>query len=211
MLESIDVTSTRMGRIIDGFLDMAHLQLGRPLELERRPTDVTPLVRQVADECQQSTSRHRIMLEAENEVVANCDSIRLQRALSNLLENAVKYSPQGGTIRVVLHRDTHHAVAVLRVKDDGLGIPEADLPRIFDRFRRGSNVMGGIAGTGIGLASVRQIVEEHGGTISVESQVGLGTEVKVRLPLELNLEQDDLMPAEPGADGGGRGGDEPEG
>jgi signal transduction histidine kinase len=72
---------------------------------------------------------------------------------------------------------------VLTVRDAGVGIPAADLPHVFDRFRRGSNVAGQIAGTGIGLASVKQIVEQHGGRITLRSREGHGTTVVVRLPL----------------------------
>jgi signal transduction histidine kinase len=72
---------------------------------------------------------------------------------------------------------------VLVVRDQGLGIPAADLPRIFTRFERAGNVVGQIPGTGIGLAAVRQVVEQHGGRITVESQEGVGTTCTVRLPL----------------------------
>jgi signal transduction histidine kinase len=75
------------------------------------------------------------------------------------------------------------AAAVLAIRDPGLGVPEADLPHIFERFRRGSNVTGRIGGTGIGLAGVRALVESHGGTISVESVEGEGSTFTVELPL----------------------------
>jgi signal transduction histidine kinase len=73
--------------------------------------------------------------------------------------------------------------AVLAVRDEGVGIPAADLPHIFERFRRGSNVLGRVEGTGIGLASARAIVEQHGGSIAVESVEGEGSTFTVRLPL----------------------------
>jgi signal transduction histidine kinase len=75
------------------------------------------------------------------------------------------------------------AGSMLAVRDQGMGIPAADLPHIFERFHRGSNVVGRIAGTDIGLATARQIVEQHGGTITVESQPGTGSTFTVRLPL----------------------------
>src|SRR5205823_8333317 len=95
----------------------------------------------------------------------------------------VKYSPGGGRIVVsVAEEQEPSPQAILTIQDGGLGIPEADLPHIFDRFRRGSNVNGQIPGTGIGLSGARQIVEQHGGSVSLESQIGVGTTVTVRLP-----------------------------
>jgi signal transduction histidine kinase len=105
----------------------------------------------------------------------------LGRVLDNLLDNAVKFSPRGGTVEVTLGCEGHQAV--LTVADRGEGIPATDLPHIFERFRRGRNVEGRIPGTGIGLAGVQSIVEQHRGTISVESQVGVGTTFTIRLPL----------------------------
>ena len=94
--------------------------------------------------------------------------------MTNLLTNAIKYSPEGGEIVVRLAQEAaaDGDWAVLSVADDGVGIPATDLERVFDRFYRGSNVAGKIDGTGIGLAAVRQIVEQHSGTISVESPGG---------------------------------------
>lgn len=108
-------------------------------------------------------------------------AIRRERVLNNLLSNAVKYSPAGGEIVVRVRTDGDEAV--LEVTDPGIGIPPADLARIFVRFSRGSNVIGRISGTGIGLTLVRQIVEQHGGVVAVESQLERGTTFRVRLPL----------------------------
>jgi len=107
----------------------------------------------------------------------------LERVLDNLLSNAVKYSPAGGDITVQVSRETGSGFAVLTVADQGLGIPVDDLPYVFERFRRGTNVVGQIAGTGIGLAAVRQVVEQHGGRVTVTSQQGHGSTFTVRLPL----------------------------
>jgi signal transduction histidine kinase len=101
------------------------------------------------------------------------------------VSNAVKYSPRGGAVEVQVERtDCTPEWAIVRVRDSGEGIPAADLPHIFERFRRGKNVEGRIPGTGIGLSGVRRILEQHGGTIDVESAIGQGTTVTVRLPLE---------------------------
>jgi two-component system phosphate regulon sensor histidine kinase PhoR len=115
--------------------------------------------------------------------VGNWDRRRLTRLLGNLLDNAVKYSPLGGEVRVQVGRRAGQAL--LSVEDQGVGIPEEDLIRIFERFQRGHNVATGqIAGTGIGLASVRHIVESHGGSVSAVNAPSGGAIFCVQLPLE---------------------------
>jgi signal transduction histidine kinase len=106
--------------------------------------------------------------------------------LGNLLDNAIKYSPDGGDIAVTiaLAEADGQRQAVLSVQDHGIGIPAGDLPHVFERFFRGTNVAGRIRGTGIGLAGSRQIVEQHGGTLTVESREGEGSTFTVRLPLD---------------------------
>jgi signal transduction histidine kinase len=185
-LEHMGSATTRLAAQIDELLDLARLQAGEALELQLRTTDLVALARQVALEQQQTTRHHAIAVVTSLPELCGCyDPVRIARVLSNLLSNAVKYSPNGGavTVEVSRERDAAGAWAVLRVRDEGLGIPEAEIPRIFDRFRRASNVVGRIAGTGIGLASVQQIVAAHQGTIAVASREGLGTTVAVRLPL----------------------------
>jgi signal transduction histidine kinase len=105
--------------------------------------------------------------------------------LGNLLSNAIKYSPEGGDISVEVTQEEGPAGAwaVVVVRDQGLGIPAADLPHILERFQRAGNVIGRISGSGVGLASARQIVEQHGGTIAVASEERRGSTFTVRLPL----------------------------
>jgi signal transduction histidine kinase len=105
----------------------------------------------------------------------------LERVLAHLLSNAIKYSPAGGQVLVEVAREQD--CARLSVTDGGLGIPKADLPHVFERFRRASNVGGHIAGSGLGLAGARDIIEQHGGTISVSSQEHRGSTFVVGLPL----------------------------
>ena len=99
---------------------------------------------------------------------------RLERAVSNLLDNAAKWSPAGGTVEVQL-RDGE-----LTVRDHGPGIDEDDLPRVFDRFYRAPKARG-VPGSGLGLAIVRQVVEEHGGSVAAETASGGGARFRVRL------------------------------
>jgi signal transduction histidine kinase len=185
-LKTIEGATGTMSAMITDLLDLARLQSGRALELQRGPVDLVALARRTADEHQRTAPGHEIRVEtALPSLVGEWDAVRLERVLANLLSNAIKYSPAGGAITVRVAHDTSgaEAMAVLTVHDEGMGIPAADLPRIFERFHRAANVAGRIAGTGIGLAGSRQIVEQHGGTISVESTEGAGSTFTVRLPL----------------------------
>jgi signal transduction histidine kinase len=140
------------------------------------------LAREALAEQQHATERHTLELDAaEPELIGEWDARRMGRVLTNLVDNAVKYSPAGGTVVVRVRRE--QANAVLEVEDSGIGVPAADVSRIFDRFQRGSNVEGRVEGTGIGLASARHFVESHGGTIEVESQEHAGSVFRIRLPL----------------------------
>ena len=104
----------------------------------------------------------------------------LGHILGNLLSNAIKYSPTGSTVRFTLTFDD--TLAVFRIQDQGIGIPPADLPHLFESFHRATNV-GNIQGTGLGLAIVKNCVEIHHGEITVKSEIGLGTIFTVTLPL----------------------------
>jgi two-component system sensor histidine kinase BaeS len=131
------------------------------------------------------------------------DAPRLERVLGNLLGNAIKYSPEGGEITIRIAREEHGdpATAILSVEDRGVGIPQADLSLIFERFRRAGNVES-FAGSGIGLAGAKRIVELHGGTIAVTSTEGQGSTFTVRLPIAMAEEvRRPVAVTRPGNDG----------
>jgi signal transduction histidine kinase/CheY-like chemotaxis protein len=183
VLGRIESAVSRMAAQVEELLDVARVQMGQPLDLELKRVDLVELARQSVAELP-SGDGHSVVVEVgEPHLVGRWDERRLERVLNNLLENAVKYSPNGGEVRVSLAPGPGGEQAILRVRDEGIGIPAADLPRVFDRFHRARNVIGLIAGTGIGLAGVRQIVEQHNGTVAIESTEGAGTTVTVRLPL----------------------------
>jgi signal transduction histidine kinase len=183
-LSRIEATVHRMTRMIDELLDVARLELGEPLELDYSRVDLVTLVRHRLAEHQQQTERHFIQQAGEPRLFGEWDRARLERVLDNLLSNAIKFSPDGGVIRVAVIRDEDEegAWAILSVRDEGVGIPADDLPRIFEHFQRAQNV-GRIGGTGVGLAVTRQIVTQHGGSVTVDSQEGHGSTFTVRLPL----------------------------
>ncbi len=185
-ISRIYATATRMNRLIDELLDIAYLQMGKPLDLEGGETDLVRMARQSIIAYQQTNRHHQFYIEASiAELIGWWDSARLERVLGNLLSNAIKYSPEGGAITVAVTREETEdgAWAILSVEDQGIGIPTSDLPQIFDRFHRAKNVVKQIKGSGIGLASALHIIEQHHGTICVSSQEGVGSIFTIRLPL----------------------------
>jgi PAS domain S-box-containing protein len=185
-LTCILTAAKHMQGMTQDLLDAALQQSGRPLALLLAKTELVALTRQAVREHQLGSDLHQFLFEAETPtVVVTVDETRAHRVLANLLTNAIKYSPDGGPVRVTIKESDgpDGKAAMLVVRDEGLGIPRDDLPYVFDRFHRGANVVGRFAGTGIGLASARDLVELYGGTISVESEEGNGSTFVVRLPL----------------------------
>jgi PAS domain S-box-containing protein len=182
-LDLIQASIAALSAQIDELHDATYLQAGRPVELRPRPTDLVALARECARGQQHTSDAHRVRFESTlQELVGQWDPDRLERVLANLLSNAIKYSPAGGEVLVQVARDEDHGV--VSVIDWGLGIPEVDLPHVFERFRRASNVGARIAGSGLGLAGARDIIEQHGGTINVKSEEGRGSTFEVRLPVD---------------------------
>ena len=142
------------------------------------------LARRVAADSQHaSLSRcHVVVLPGVPELVGWWDPARLERAIANLIDNALKYNRDDRPVVVTVQQAD--AWAVVNVADGGVGIPAAELPRIFEHGYRASNVVGRFHGTGLGLAGVHHVVTEHSGTIVVESEIGIRTTATVRLPLE---------------------------
>jgi signal transduction histidine kinase len=185
LLREIDGATTRMTAMVDELLDVTRLEAGRPLELHRREVDLTALVRGLVAEYGRTSDRRFAIVEcAAGPLIGSWDADRLERVLANLLSNAVKYSPEGSSITVELDRREHTAGvwAMLSVRDEGIGIPAADLPHVFERFYRAGNAAGHARGAGIGLAGARAIVEQHGGRLSAASVEGAGSTFTVELP-----------------------------
>ncbi len=193
-IERIVDAAGRMLGLINDFMDVTRGEMGVAIRLDRAPTDLVALVRGVVQQ-HQGTTAHRFRLETPDALGAEVDAERVERVLNNLLSNALKYSPDGSEVTVRVdttsgderdeereEREGHSAT--ITVRDQGFGIPADDLPRVGDRFHRGANVVGRVGGTGVGLASARRIVADHGGTLTVASAgEGQGTTVSVLFPL----------------------------
>jgi signal transduction histidine kinase/HAMP domain-containing protein len=184
-LEVIDESTAQLVRLVDELLDLTRLRMGHELELDVGPADLVKIVRRLATEYQKISPRHTINLASINRrVVGDWDEARIERIVGNLISNAVKYSPRGGEINIEVSQEERddQEWALLVVRDNGIGIPPAEIDRVFEPYYRASNTAGTVSGSGIGLAGTRHIVEQHGGQIAVESEVG-DTTFTVRLPL----------------------------
>jgi PAS domain S-box-containing protein len=180
-LARIEADASRMNALIEDLLDASRAQAGQAIELQREPVDLAELARGVAAARQAEYAPGEIQVAAPASFVIDADRARLERVVVNLLENAIKYSPERGPIRIEL--ELAGDWATLTVRDEGIGIPASERTRIFEPFQRASNAAARFHGAGIGLAGVRQIVEQHGGAIDVESEEGAGSAFVVRLPV----------------------------
>ncbi|HYO55210.1 hybrid sensor histidine kinase/response regulator [Archangium sp.] len=188
-LEQILRGAQRMGELIDHFLEVTR---GGERPLRREPVDLLVLVRTKMRELGPLVATHPVHLHVTGtDFLGQWDAASLERVLDNLLGNAVKYSPRGGTIDVWLGEESPgpEGWVRLRVQDQGMGIPAADLPHIFERFRRGRNVPPVISGSGVGLASAYRLVALLGGTLAVESEEGKGSTFTMRLPRGLGVRE----------------------
>jgi signal transduction histidine kinase len=170
----------RMIGMIDGILNSARLDAGE-IRFAPRPMDLAGLIGEVCRRQGGLSPRHTIHMALDampREIAA--DRALLDQVFTNLLSNATKYTPEGGPVHVTGRQEGESAVVI--VADRGVGIPRAELPRIFERFFR-ARTSTGIVGTGIGLYAVKRLVDMHGGHVSVESEEGQGTTVTVRLPI----------------------------
>ncbi|MCC6231316.1 MAG: GAF domain-containing protein [Verrucomicrobiales bacterium] len=180
-LGSIRANVRRMSRLMEEVLLFGRVEEGR-LGCEPRPVQPRLLLGVIADELKSATDQRcpiQLHLEALPETLA-IDERLLRPVVANLVVNAVKYSEPGKPVE--LSAEVRQGVLLLVVRDQGCGIPAADLPKLFEPFRRGSNVSH-VPGTGLGLAIVRRCVRLHGGTLDLTSEVGTGTCVQIRIPL----------------------------
>jgi signal transduction histidine kinase len=177
----------RLHTLIDSMLDLTQLQNGQA-QIARQEVDLAELAQRVVDDARLAATRHRIEYRgAVSPVLVAGDRVRLEQVLQNLLDNAVKYSPEGGTITVCVERQ--NAEAVLSVSDQGIGIPKEARAQLFDRFYRANNVDDRrMKGTGIGLSIVAEMVALHGGVVEVDSWEGQGSTFTIRLPRLNNKE-----------------------
>jgi signal transduction histidine kinase len=168
-----------LARLVEDVRTLAHSESGA-LALQREPTDVALLIGDLLRSLSEQAGARRAHLDARlsgDLPVADLDPVRIREVLSNILTNAIRYTPEGGTVTV--SADASAGALLIRVTDTGGGIPAEDLPKVFDRFYKGRDSQG----SGLGLAIARALVMAHGGQIRAESRVGEGTTMTITLPL----------------------------
>ncbi len=179
MLEEVE----RLGRIVEGLLLVSRLEAGET-QMKFEPVNLGELTDSIADQMELMGEDKLLTLTREIKagVIVEGDSARLRQVVVNLLDNAIKYTPEGGTVRLRVKVEENHGV--LEVSDTGIGITPEALPHVFNRFFRSEEAKAGrLPGTGLGLSIVQSITEALGGSVRAESRHGLGTLVRVQLPL----------------------------
>ena len=173
----------RLATLVDQLLFLARAD-SHPLALHRQPVDLGGILNEAAETARPAASAKNITLEVAADPLPEvlADRPQVLRVADNLVANAVKFTPDGGSVRLTARRDED--TAVLEVADTGLGIPRAEQSELFNRFFRGTNAIEkAIPGSGLGLAISQVIAEAHGGTIELESTPGAGSTFRLVLPL----------------------------
>ncbi|HEX7066806.1 MAG TPA: ATP-binding protein [Candidatus Limnocylindria bacterium] len=183
-MESAERTTQKMTGLVGELMDVTILRAGHQLPLRHEHADLAAIARAHAEDYQRMSDQHRVVVSAPDTLVGEWDASRVERVLRNLLDNALKYSPHGGDIRLDVTEETDASGrrwAAIAVEDEGVGIPEDELPQLFEKYHRGSNTRE-LRGTGLGLAGSRAVIEQLGGSIEVSSRLGVGSVFTVRLP-----------------------------
>ena len=177
-LDTVDKQISKLARLSNQLLDTVRLESGR-LALELEDVDLVDVVRSAAQQANAVTAGgHVFNIDAPRELRIRGDALRLEQVLLNLLDNAVKFSPNGGSIDITLRRSA--STAVITVRDHGVGVAREHLARLFDQFFQAHPNRSGL---GLGLYISRSIVERHGGTMYAEAPDGPGTRFVISLPL----------------------------
>jgi signal transduction histidine kinase len=180
VFERLERQVEKLRRMIGDLLDAARVETGQ-LSLELQPCELKDLVAEVVEHYRQAAPGHPIALFVPHKPVAvRCDPLRIEQVLSNLVGNAIKYSPNGTPVEVAVTHDAGRATVT--VADQGVGVAPEDRPHLFEPFRRGSRARG-VAGLGLGLAVARRIVEAHGGRIELDSVGTAGSTFHLILPI----------------------------
>jgi two-component system phosphate regulon sensor histidine kinase PhoR len=189
--EIIDSECDRLKRLIDDLLSVSRIEAGRSLEMRWGKFSPLKVAIRVARAHKPFTQKDQLILDSPKDLpLMDGDEDKFEQVLNNLLGNAIKYSPQGGQIRLILRAEDD--VLHVTVQDHGIGIPADKLNRIFAKFERVDNSdTRRTGGTGIGLFLVKHLVEQHGGKVWAESELGNGSSFHIELPLHHNNAEPD--------------------
>jgi len=186
-LAIIDEESDLLKNLIEGLLEISRIESGA-VKFLREPMDITDVIGQVLSGLQHLADKKNIQLKTDisNELgQLQGDEGRIQSMVMNLVNNAIKFTPENGQVSLSARREGQELV--IRVSDTGIGVPKEALTKIFDRFYRVYQSGKGMPGTGLGLSIVKEIVNMHGGRIEIESQPGRGSTFTVFLPINMKV------------------------
>lgn len=183
ILGSMDQSVQQAMRLVQNYLEFARLDTNQDLQLDRVAVPLRPMVEREMELLRTRLSQERagqfqLEVEVPDDLVVHADVGRFEQVMANLVDNAVKYSPKGGTVRVRAHRQEDGRIAI-EVSDTGVGIRPDELERLFERFSRLPTMARSTSGTGLGLWITKRLVELHGWTIEVESEYGSGTTFRI--------------------------------
>jgi two-component system NtrC family sensor kinase len=179
-IDRAQMSVTQITDLVNDLLELGRVEAG--LDIAKEDTPLTVLARYAIEGLRGSAETKEITLEVDLQEYAplvNGDPVRLRQMIGNLLDNAIKYTPENGVVRLTVEAEGDQVI--LRISDTGMGIPQADQPYLFDKFFRASNIPEDLPGTGLGLSIVKSIVDNHGGRIWVDSKSGEGTTFTVVL------------------------------
>ena len=185
MIRIIYDESKRMGRLVTELLDLARLESGY-LSIYREKVSIIPTIERITQKFDQIAKEKNVRLKFEQKLIEplflEIDEDRMEQVLTNLIDNALRHTEENGIVTVRLFQQNHQLI--IEVEDTGYGIPNEDLPYVFERFYKADKARTrGKSGTGLGLAIAKNIVERHDGNLSVESELGVGTKFIIRLPM----------------------------
>lgn len=180
-LAFINKKSWALSRIVNDLLDLSRIELGRDIPIEKTPVDINEILREAEIFGRNLAHKHHFELDVPQiPAVIYLDRGKIEQAVENIVSNAIKYSPAGGTIRITgrMENDGY----LIEIADEGIGMTVEQTARVFDRFYRADTSTTAVEGTGLGMSIVKHVIEGHGGRVWVKSRLGQGTQVYVKLP-----------------------------
>lgn len=178
-LQKVDVATAKLERLINDLLDVSKINAGK-LQFNKSVFSLNELLQECCDNLQLSVNSHQIILNENEGVNIYADRFRMEQVITNLLSNAIKYSPNANLVQVSFKVEQEGVI--ISVADQGIGIDSGELEKLFDRYYRSDNAAERFGGLGLGLFISSEIIKAHQGTFWIESELGVGTTVYIRIP-----------------------------
>jgi len=179
-LQKVDISTTKLERLINDLLDVSKINAGK-LQFNKSVFNLNELLQECCENLQLSVTTHQIIFNETEHIDIYADRFRMEQVIDNLLSNAVKYSPNANVVNVTFRIEQESII--IAVEDHGIGIDSWELEKLFDRYYRSDNAAERFGGLGLGLFISSEIIKAHQGTFWIESALGVGTTVYIRIPL----------------------------